>query len=194
MALHRRGVSKVFFFLNSSSGLGATARTRMARSCSHVLNVFLCCLGRMCRTTWAAWKAKYPKSKVLRGPKPVRAYAAAYAEYHAGDRIIFPLSRTSDRLRNKAVVSGLSIGGADAAWSHDRLASQAAERPEKERATPLVWHEDVGGTNITVAFDPVGSSVTVTRATDEGAEPIPVLRAYWFAWFTFHPETTLDGT
>ena len=144
-------------------------------------------------TTWVAWKARYPKSRVLRGPKPARAYAGGYARYHQSDRVMFPLSNRSDRLRNKAVVTGVTIGDGAACWSHDGLKERAAERAEDERETPLSWTEDVGGAELTLTYDPVGDSLSATVPVKESAEPVTAQRMYWFAWFTSHPTTIVDG-
>ena len=144
-------------------------------------------------TTWAAWKARYPDSRVLRGPKPARAYAGGYARYHQSDRVMFPISNRSDRLRNKAVVTGVTMGDGAACWSHDRLKERADERAEAERQDQLTWTEDIGGAQLTLTYDPVGDSLTATLPGEESAETVIAQRMYWFAWFTFHPTTQVDG-
>jgi len=144
-------------------------------------------------SSWGAWKASHPFSRVLRGPKPVRAYAGGYAGYHATDRIMFPVSRSSKRLKNKAIVTGVSVGEAAACWSHAQLKEKAADRPEKERDAALVFTEKVGDTELRLTFDPVGDSLAAARVTKDDVTDLSVMRLYWFAWYAFHPGTTVDG-
>ncbi len=143
-------------------------------------------------TTWATWKKRHPGTKVLRPPGPAERYAeAGYAGYHGSDKIIprFAPEHRSDRLRNKAVVTGLVLGEAAVCFDHASLKKAVEARDEKAAATPLVFERKVGKAAVKVVYDPVGDSVSVT---DNGGKPLPVMRLYWFAWYAFHPATEVD--
>lgn len=146
-------------------------------------------------TTWGEWRKRHPSSKLLRPPGPASRYRVkGYASYHASDRIIFPPENRSDRLANKAVVSGVRLGDG-ICWPHAALAQRAAARPEKERAEPLELREKAGDTQLLVRYRPEGDTVEVFTVPEKGEpEAIPVMRLYWFAWYAFHPRTDLRGT
>ena len=78
----------------------------------------------------------------------------AYGRYHHGDRLVFPVAERSDRLRTKAVVTGVDLDGAIVCWDHAALATLAEARDEKQRAQPFEWKETVGGTALRLRFDP----------------------------------------
>jgi hypothetical protein len=143
-------------------------------------------------TTWAAWKKRHPATKVLRPPGPAERYAqAGYAGYHQTDKIIprFAPELRSDRLRNKAVVTGVALGEAAVCFDHGSLKKAAEARGEKAAATPLVFERKVGEATVKVTYDLEGDAVTVT---DADGKSLPIMRLYWFAWYAFHPDTEVD--
>lgn len=129
-------------------------------------------------TEWARWRTSHPDTRVLTGPKGSDAVYAGnhYADYARSDRLLFPVNHESDRLHRKDVVFGFEIG----------------DRPLAVPAKTL----DTEG-SVTVAHE--GRKLTITRAedgsvtaTDTGnGETFPAIRLYWFAWYTFHPNTEL---
>ena len=147
-------------------------------------------------TTWGAWKAKYPGTRVLEGAGARGGYGRSpYARYHKSDRVMFPVTNKSDRLPDKSIVSGVRLGDHAACWSHDELAKRVAARKGDAAKEPLVWKAKVGEAELTVSFDPVGDSIRVAeRGADGEPVAVPSMRLYWFAWFTFHPRTTVDAT
>ncbi|MGD9935054.1 MAG: DUF3179 domain-containing (seleno)protein, partial [Dehalococcoidia bacterium] len=66
-------------------------------------------------TTWKAWRAEHPKTSVLSidtGHQRDYAEGAAYRDYFSSDRLMFQVSKTDARLRNKdeVLVMRLSDG------------------------------------------------------------------------------------
>ena len=49
------------------------------------------------------------------------------------------------------------------------------------------------GVELKLHYDPEGDTVTATRRGEKGPVAVPLTRLYWFAWYAFHPKTTLDG-
>jgi len=146
-------------------------------------------------TTWGEWRKRHPKTKVLKGPGNAKRYGrGAYGNYRVGDKVMFPLSNRSDRLKTRAIVTGVRLGGASACWSHDEMAERAGKRDAKERDEPLEFDGAVGDHKVRLRFDPAGDSLEVFDVAADGERtPLAAMRCYWFAWFTFQPRTTVDG-
>ena len=130
-------------------------------------------------TTWHAWRAKYPQTKVLSqetGYK--RDYARnSYQGYAANERILFPVAHRDSRLPNKVWILGVVINGEAKAYPFETLEKIAP--PVKDR---------VGGEAIFIQYDPRNRSALVRNGH---GKLIPSVQAYWFAWVAFHPDTKL---
>lgn len=165
-------------------------------------------------TTWSEWKKRHPSTKVLAIPTEYnRDYSegAAYADYFATDRLMFPVPKLDDRLANKAEV--LII------------------RAPKYREDPLAisinylrrnkWYQgQIRNTKLVVLADKSGARAFATQNVkmvsyrkgqlkdDQGNtwrivdnqlvssdnQVLPRLAAhsiFWFAWFNSYPETRL---
>jgi len=129
-------------------------------------------------TEWRAWHQEHPDSRVLVGPRGSDAAYAAdhYAEYARSDRLLFPVTRESKRLGRKDVVYGFEIGARPLAVPKSALS---------------------GGKQITVDHDGVALDIrqsedgAVTATDPSNGEQYHPVRLYWFAWYTFHPNTEL---
>lgn len=144
---------------------------------------------------WKRWKSLYPESRVLRGPLGAEDYDSPYGAYHATDRLLFPVERHSGDLPTKAEVFGVRVGADTACWSLEGLRSRAARRSQETRKEPLGWSVRIGGRRVDLTFDPEGDGVSASTPLEtEGStsRTLPVLRMYWFAWYTFHPRTEVD--
>lgn len=128
---------------------------------------------------WEAWKERFPQGKVLsRDTGTSRNYRSSpYRSYERTERLMFPVRKYREDLKNKAWVAGLIIDGRAVAF-------------------PLAELEDFG-TIKAKAGDAVleitynAEADHLTASLDNGDEPLPVTRAYWFAWQAFYPETAL---
>lgn len=126
---------------------------------------------------WAGWREAHPGGRVLEPPLAAEAYAEkAYGDYAKSDRLLFPVSVQDARLHPKRVVFGLELG--------DRsVAVDAAWLKEKES-----WRHEIDGRTVELRWsDGNGVSGRIDGDT------IPVHRLYWFAWYSFHPDTALVG-
>ena len=129
--------------------------------------------------TWKEWRQQYPDAQVLtvEGIHSDRYQKDAYAEYAENERLYMPVSATDARLHPKRVIYGMEIGeralAVDAGW----LAKQGH------------WSNEYEGKKLLVSLRAGGE----VEASLDG-EPIIIHRMYWFAWYSFHPNTALiDG-
>ncbi len=125
------------------------------------------------QTTWAAWRAAHPATRVLQKPEEIKA--SRYREYFADpDRAgIFRTFWLQDRMPAKALVHGLAIG------PHAVAVADAALAPQQPRRVL------VGDVTVDVTR---GADGGVRAVAADGSE-VPVRTAFWFAWSSFHPHT-----
>ncbi len=130
-------------------------------------------------TTWGAWKRKRPDTLVLSTETGYsRDYARdPYRGYKKTRRLYFPVSRESQAYHPKEQVIGVRIGKVYKAYPFIELAK--AKRPVQDT---------VNGVALTVEFD---KNTRTAVITDEEGKEVPSVVAFWFAWYTFHPDTKL---
>ena len=128
-------------------------------------------------TTWGRWRKKHPDTMVLSTDTGFDYdYSVdAYARYRKSSGLMFPVRQTDDRLRPKSVVFGFDLGDTRIAITEALLAEQKS-----------VSHELNGHTMIIT----MGDDGFVVLETEDGRSHAPI-RLFWFAWFTFHPQTEL---
>ena len=126
---------------------------------------------------WSQWRKAHPDTRVLSADTGFNIDYSRdpYARYRNSDGLMFPVSAVDDRMRPKSVVYGFDIGGEAIAFSKALL-------DEKGR----VVHE-FAGNDVTVTMHDDGS---VRLVGEDGNVHAPI-RLFWFAWYTFHPETEL---
>lgn len=100
-----------------------------------------------------------------------------YGDYDHSERLYFPVSEQSRRYHPKTWVVGLEHDGEARAWPLPEL--DGLETPLKD---------EVGGLSVQVHYDP---EVPTARVTDADGNELASTRAFWFAWFAFHPDTTV---
>lgn len=175
-------------------------------------------------TTWGEWVAEHPETTVLSldtGHERDYSEGAAYREYFATDRLMFGVSRTDARLKNKADVLTLLLRPTAGARGSDRRAlALDAEFLKRHPLHPLAFagHDllvitsreganrvyDAGGKRFVSLRkdgrieDADGGLWKVTEAAlVRGGSPaderprVPARRAFWFAWFAQFPDTEL---
>ncbi len=128
-------------------------------------------------TTWADWRRRHPDSAVLSTATGYRIdyRRSPYGNYESSRQLMFPVARRSRRYHPKEWVLGVTLGGTARAYPFSELA-----------AAPPRFEDEVGGERIVVSYDAASDNATVTRAD---GTPIPATRAFWFAWYAFHPDT-----
>lgn len=133
-------------------------------------------------TTWQAWREQHPETLVLSTKTGFRRdYSRRpYQAYAMNPSPMFPVLHTDTRIRPKDKILGVSINGAHKAYPLAALQKLDA---------PL--EDTVGDTAVTVTYDPTANSAHVSDA--ESGQLLPAVVAYWFAWATFHQNTTIYG-
>ena len=166
-------------------------------------------------TTWSQWRTKHPKTKVLSlatGHRRNYDEGAAYRDYFATDRLMFPVPKSDLRLKNKDEVLVIRSEG----YQNDPLAIsikylvRKGILQEKIADTPILILTEKNGSSRCyfsgdVQFstydqgqlvDHTGRKWEVTETAislPDGTEfeRIPAHRIFWFAWFNAYPQTRL---
>ena len=128
-------------------------------------------------TTWENWKKRYPRTRVLSDDTGYRRnyQRDPYAGYEKSPRLMFGVDKVSDAFHPKERVIGLEIGGAFKAYPFSELAT--AKQPVKDK---------VNGVPVSVFYDRKSKSAVIR---DKDGKEIPTVAGFWFAWYTFHPDT-----
>lgn len=126
---------------------------------------------------WQEWRQRYPDSQVLSNNTGAsRDYSRdPYDGYERTERLYFPVSRSDERYSPKTWVLGLESNGVSKVWPFPELAK-----------TPGKITDTFAGQNITIQFDPEQETAA---AYDAQGKLLPAVRAYWFAWYGFYPDT-----
>jgi len=126
--------------------------------------------------TWSDWRAQYPNAEVLtvEGVRTDSYQKTAYGDYAESERIYMPVSATDARLHPKRMILGMEIGEQAIAIDSEWLAEEKS------------WSDDSRGKKLLVTMNDTGE---VKASFDN--KPITVHNMYWFAWYTFHPNTAL---
>lgn len=125
---------------------------------------------------WSRWYAKYPDTLVLSADTGFdKDYSQdRFAEYRESTRLFMPVSAEDDRVHAKTVVYGFSLGDGDVAITESALAGDGS------------YTGEIGGEAVVITRRDDGS-VSMQR----GEDLLYPIRLFWFAWYTFHPETDL---
>jgi hypothetical protein len=167
-------------------------------------------------TTWEAWYAEHPDTKVMDfNTGFVRDYhvGAAYADYFASPDTMFPVWRRSQLLPAKSWVFTQLINNQPKAYPLSVLQEELVVNDTLAGQNLVVIHEDGGhgarayerGEHI---FTSAADDTTIVLLDEEGNEwqvtenalisnsgeeltRRPGHMAYWFGWFSFYPQTDL---
>ncbi len=129
-------------------------------------------------TTWKDWVVRYPTTTVLSTETGHRRdYSRSpYARYFKSKDLMFPAKPSSDKLPAKSRVLGVWTGKSARAYP------ESAFSRDRTRIT-----EELDGKKLTIEYDLDARSLRVAEA-DDG---IRWMYSLWFAWFAFHPETSI---
>ena len=124
---------------------------------------------------WSEWKQSHTDAEVLSPVHDISVYVKnQYADYQSSDRLLFPVSREDARLHVKKVIYGVEVGSLSIAVESEWL--------YKNRS----WEHEIEGRQLKLQLD----SAQAVIGTLDG-QPIAVHRMFWFAWYSFHPNTSL---
>lgn len=129
---------------------------------------------------WKDWSQQHPEADVLTvvDIKTDAYMKDAYGDYAESERLYMPVSATDARLHPKRVIYAMEIGDQAVAIDGEWLTQQGA------------WSDEFKGQSLDVVLNDSGE---VTASLDGNA--ITITRMYWFAWYSFHPQTALiDGS
>ena len=130
---------------------------------------------------WKAWKERYPTGKVLSTETgKFRNYDSnPYTDYERSSSTMFPVPFDRKELKKKDLIFGIVIDGKAKAY-------QAAHFPPGK-----AFSDSVNGRNILVTLDAESGQFQAVDAKTR--DIIPSVRAYWFAWQAFYPDTEVLG-
>jgi len=124
---------------------------------------------------WGEWKAANPEAEVLALPSKQQHYRKkTYGDYDSSDRLLFPVTDLDARLHVKKVIHGVEIGELSIAVEDGWLKKKGS------------WEHEIYGKILRLEVDEAGG---VTGSLE--GDPVSVNRMYWFAWYSFHPDTSL---
>lgn len=128
---------------------------------------------------WSRWKTAHPDTLVLSEETGFegRDYSRDhYARYRASEELMFPVSAESDAIRPKTPVYGFDTADYAIAFVQSLLEDEGSYSHDLDERTLTLTRANDG-------------SVTMTDSeTGETHAPTPL---FWFAWYTFHPDTKL---
>ncbi len=129
-------------------------------------------------SSWKEWTQRYPETLVMSTDTGHRRnyQSNPYEGYFKGQALMFPAKPVSKRLPAKSRVLGI--------WTSKsyRAYPESSFTRDHTKIT-----DQLDGLNITIEFNPDTHSLRVVAA-DEG---IQWMYSLWFAWYAFHPETTV---
>ena len=128
-------------------------------------------------TRWSRWRKRHPETVVLSTDTGFEEDYSKdrYTSYRNSTRLMFPVSQEDERLHPKTVVYGFQLEAGTVAFSESLLIEQGTSRYQVLGDEFVVDYHDDG-------------SVVLTEGNGDTHSPI---RLFWFAWYTFYPETKL---
>jgi hypothetical protein len=98
-----------------------------------------------------------------------------YAGYERSPDVLFPVKFRAQGYHPKEQVLGIEIDGVARAYPVSELARGPAE-----------FRDRIGEREVIVRYE---DASTAAEILDPDGKVLPSVRAYWFAWYTFNPET-----
>jgi len=129
-------------------------------------------------TTWQKWLQQHPQTEVLSmDTGHSRDYSRdPYADYYQSRKGYFSFLKPGPDEEEKALVAGIALNGRVRAYPLALL------REKK------VLRDNLGGTALTLAYDPKSDQPSVRTADNK--EIVPLI-LYWFVWKGMYPESEL---
>ena len=129
-------------------------------------------------TQWGRWRQAHPDTLVLSADTGFEEDYATdrFAEYRESTRLFMPVSNSDDRIHPKTVVYGFEVGESSIAFDAALLENSSSYSHEIDGE---IWELRIEG----------DGSVSLSSADQESV--YAPIRLFWFAWYTFHPQTQL---
>ena len=131
-------------------------------------------------TSWGEWKRKYPDTWVLtENTGYQRDYTRSpYQGYEKSAQLYFDVEHRDERFHPKETVIGIEINGKFKAYPFSEL----------EKLKSEMLKDKFQGEELIINYQQDSQSATIKNS--QGKE-MPALTTFWFAWYTFHPETAV---
>ena len=132
-------------------------------------------------TTWANWKKLYPETKVLSTRTgSVRNYEASpYKNYDQSKHLFFPVySKAPIIYHPKERVLGIEINGIFKAYPFVEL----------NKNPKAIFTDTINNKELEVRWNKEHQSGAIFHDKKD----ITITQSFWFAWFTFHPDTLVS--
>ena len=130
-------------------------------------------------TTWGQWRSAHPNTRVLSTDTGHSGYSynrTPYGDYAISSELMFPVSVMDARRHPKLEIFGADIDGHPVAYDAQYLRREVSITDE------------VGGKIIEVSSRKDGRVTVTEEATGQEWN---AHRMFWFAWYSFHPDTLL---
>ncbi len=129
-------------------------------------------------TTWRKWLRAHPQTEVLSMETGYnRNYSRdPYADYYESQKGFLSFFKPGPGEEEKALVAGITLNGSFRAYTLELL------RQKK------VLTDNLGGTALTLTYDPKSDQVSVRTTDDEEIMPLVL---YWFVWKSMYPDSSL---
>lgn len=130
-------------------------------------------------TSWREWKSRHPDTEVLTTQTGFRRNynADPYPNYSRSGKLYAPVNRSSKLYKRKELVMGLELDGQFKVYPFEEL----EKGPER-------FADTFQGVSFEVLFDEENKT---GRVVGEDSAEIPTTIAFWFAWYAFHPDSTV---
>lgn len=130
-------------------------------------------------TTWGDWRKKYPETMVLSSDTGyTRNYSTdPYDEYRSSENLYFPVKFRSAGYHPKEPVIGIEI--------KNRFKAYPVSELDK---SPSNFSDQIASYKIYIKYDAESQTGVIMN---EDCQLLPSVTMYWFAWYTFHPETEI---
>ena len=130
-------------------------------------------------TTWKEWKTKNPQTIILSTETGFsRDYEKnPYDGYNQTEKLMFDVDSKSDKYPNKELVLGIEVNGIYKAFPFSELERSKAE-----------FLQLIDGKWFKIIYNKEAQSAIVQ--TEDG-KIYPSVTLFWFAWYTFHPDTEI---
>lgn len=132
-------------------------------------------------TTWEEWKSRHPTTVVLsENTGFVRNYSKnPYPGYAQSGQLLFNVSKMDGRYHPKELVFGIEINGMAKAYPISELSKTDSKR----------IYDRFEGEKLLIMFNKKSQHAQVVN--EDTGEAIPTIRNFWFAWYAFHPNTSV---
>ncbi len=164
MLLYDRETESLWSQIKSSSVAGDLTGTRLKLLSST-------------QTTWKAWKKKYPDTLVLSTKTGYRRDydKDPYQGYYSSSNLMFEVNQKKNWYHPKEKIIGIEIGESAKVYPFSELSKVD---------TPFT--DTVGEIKVKVYYDSISKTASIY---DLNGRQYPTVVGFWFAWYTFHPDT-----